>query len=132
MPDLHTGQRLLTAWGLTTTAGWLLTAWLGASGTALFAFGAAGTAIAVWALLMSVPPVLTFADGQVGFHGGAWAALVALGLAENAFVARVGGSHDHGAYGHGGGPSTTGPADDQSGGQTLQQPTHQARLERHS
>ena len=98
-----TDQRLLAAWGLTVTAGWLVTAWFGAAGTALFGLGVAGTIIAAWAVLMAAPLAMTFAGRRADLHSGAWAALVALGLAENAYVARAGGGHDHSAHGHGSG-----------------------------
>ena len=96
-------QRLLAAWGLTVTAGWLVTAGFGAVGTALFGLGVAGTIIAAWAALMAVPLAMTFTGRRADLHSGAWAALVAGGMIENAVAAGVGGKHDHAAHGHGGG-----------------------------
>ena len=101
--DFASRQRLLAAWGLTTTAGWLLTQWLGTAGAAWFGLGAAGTLIAMWAALMTVPLGMTLAARRdLGLHSGAWAGLVALGLVENGAVTAIGGGHDHGGDGHGG------------------------------
>ena len=110
-------QRLLAAWGLAVTAGYLLSQWLGSAGTALFGLSAAGTLVALWVLLMAAPLALTFYGRKPGFHDGVWTGLVALGLAENAAVARAGGGHDHGAHGHGGSSDGASGADGASGGE---------------
>lgn len=96
-----TRQHLLAAWGVTTTAGWLLTHWIGTSGATVLGLGVTGSVLAVWAALMAVPVGMTLALRPVGLQGGVWAALVAAGLAENGVVARLGGEHDHSAHGHG-------------------------------
>jgi hypothetical protein len=93
-------QSLLAAWGVTTTAGWVLTHLLGASQASLL-----GTIVLAWTLLMAWPIGLTLARlarRASDRHGAAWAGLVALGMAENAFVVVAGGGdHSHGGGGHG-------------------------------
>ena len=50
-----TNQSLLAAWGVTTTAGYLLTHAMGVAGTEVFGMSVFGSIVAVWALLM-LPP----------------------------------------------------------------------------
>ena len=118
-PESARAQRLLAAWGLAVTAGYLLSQWLGSAGVAFFGLSAAGTLVALWVLLMAAPLALTFHGRKPGFHDGVWTGLIALGLAENAAVASAGGGHDHGAHGHGGsssGASGTDSATGEAGG----------------
>lgn len=107
-----TNQSLLTAWGVTTTAGYLLTHAMGVAGTELLGLSPFGSIVAVWTALVLVPVGMTAALAarrRTDSHHWVWVGLVALGMLANV-AAVAGGGGSHAAHGHGGSGSRGGSA----------------------